>query len=111
MILNSIKAPKFAITTLAPDGNSYKYEKTIPSTKQITEIHADDITTCENRLKTRIEVSDGKIIRLEINKVPIRRIPNTIVIAVSSAITILYISVFRPVAFAKFSSKVIAKTR
>ena len=70
----------------------------------------DERTTPRKLLKIRIDVRAGKIIRLEISIAPIIRIPSTMVIAVRMAIKILYHSTLTPVALAKFSSKVTAKT-
>ena len=44
--------------------------------------------TDRNVLHTRIDVSAGKMIRLEIKRAPIIRIPSTIVTAVSTAISV-----------------------
>ena len=57
--------------------------------------------TDRNVLHTRIDVSAGKMIRLEIKRAPIIRIPSTIVTAVSTAISVLYRLAFTPVACAK----------
>ena len=86
------KATAFTNTTLAPAGVEYKNETVIPIKKQATEIIPDEIMTLLKLLNTRIEVKAGKIIKLEINIVPIIRIPRTIVIAVKNAINILYSS-------------------
>ena len=56
-----------------------------------------------------MDVSAGKMIRLEIKSAPIIRIPRTIVTAVSTAISVLYIPALTPVAWAKVSSNVMAK--
>ena len=77
------------MTTLAPAGVEYKNETVIPTKKQITEIIPDEIITLLKLLNTRIDVKAGKTIKLEINIVPIIRIPSTIVIAVKNAINIL----------------------
>ncbi len=52
--------------------------------------------TDRNVLHTRIDVSAGKMIRLEIKRAPIIRIPSTIVTAVSTAISVLYRLAFTP---------------
>ena len=106
---NSKNATILATTMLAPVGVSYKKEAVIPTTKHKTESTAEQRTTVLKVLQRRIEVSDGKIIRLEISNVPIMRIPTTMVRAVSSAIIKLYTFALVPVAFAKFSSNVTAK--
>ena len=105
----SKKAKIFIITTLAPAGVSYRYEITIPVKKQKTAIMAEQTVTVLNLLKILMAVKAGKIIRLEISKAPIMRIPSTIVRAVKSAMSILYVPVFIPPAFAKVSSKLMAK--
>lgn len=64
--------------------------------------------TDRNVLHTRIDVSAGKMIRLEIKRAPIIRIPSTIVTAVSTAISVLYRLAFTPVACANVSSNVTA---
>ena len=72
---------------------------------------ADTAVTARKLLHTRIEVSAGKIIKLDINNAPIILMPTTTVTAVSTAIRVLYSPVFVPVAAAKVSSKVTAKMR
>ena len=78
---------------------------------EITEISAEEKITCLNFLNTCIEESAGKIIILDINKVPIILIPITIVIAVKEANKILKSLVWIPVAFANDSSNVTEKIR
>lgn len=58
----------------------------IPATKHTTETAAALITTPRNVLHTRMDVSAGKMIRLEMSRAPIIRMPSTIVTAVSTAI-------------------------
>ena len=65
-------------------------DATIPQKKQTTETSAEEMTTPLKLRQTRMEVSAGKIIRLEINIAPIIRIPTTIVTAVSRAIRRVY---------------------
>ena len=89
MIEKRIKTTAFTMTTLAPAGVEYINDKVIPIKKQTTDITPDEIMTDLKLLKTRIDVNAGKIIKLEINIVPIMRIPKTIVIAVKKAINIL----------------------
>ncbi len=57
--------------------------------KHTTATMPADHTTLRKLLNTRIEVSAGKITRLEIRSAPIIRIPSTIVTAVSTAATLL----------------------
>ena len=78
----------------------------MPEKKQITETIAEQIVTVLYFLKILIDVRAGKMIRLEISKAPIMRIPGTIVRAVNSAMSILCAAVFTPAAFANVSSKV-----
>lgn len=96
------------ITTLAPVGVAYRYEITIPIKKHIIDIIAEQSVTLLKVLNILIDVSAGNIIRLEIRRAPIIRIPRTIVMAVKNAINMLYMLVLTPVACAKFSSKVTA---
>lgn len=77
--------------------------------KEMTEIRAEEKITCLNFLNTCIEERAGKIIILDINKVPIILIPITIVIAVKEANKILNNLVWIPVAFANDSSNVTEK--
>ena len=78
------------MTTLAPAGDAHTYDTVIPTTKHTTEITPELIITLLNVRHTRIDVSAGKMIRLEIRSAPIIRIPNTIVTAVKTAINVLY---------------------
>ena len=80
-----------------------------PKTKQKTESIAELIVTDLKVLNSRIDVRAGKIISEEISIEPISLMPSTIVIAVKTAVNILYTLVLIPVAFEKFSSKVIEK--
>ena len=98
-------------TIVAPVGVSSIYEKARPIIKHTADKTAEHITTLLNLLHTRIDVSAGKIIRLEIRSVPIILIPSTTVTAVRTDNTVLYNPVFTPVALAKLSSNVIAKIR
>ena len=72
------------------------------------ETQTDDTITTLNLRNTRMEVSAGKIIRLEISRVPMILMPITITIAVSTESKVLYTPTFTPVALANVSSKVIA---
>ena len=100
---NIINIHKLATTTLAPAGIEKAYEQSKPAVKFITARIAEHIVTLKKLLKTRIEVSAGKIIRLEINIAPIIFIPSTTVTAVKIEISVLYIPTFTPVAFEKWS--------
>ena len=99
----------FTQTMLAPPGVPNSYEITMPAMNVTTEMTAEHTVTALKLLNPLMLHSAGNIIRLEISIEPIMRIPTTIVIAVSSAISMLYRPAFVPVARAKLSSKVIAK--
>lgn len=99
----------FTATTLAPAGIEKMKDTQSPVKKHTTETIADIVTTVLNVLQTRIAVSAGKITILEMSIAPMILMPITIVIAVRSAISVLYIPVCVPVAFAKVSSNVTAK--
>ena len=74
---------KSVATIVEPTGVPAKIEIKSPITEQITEKQAEQIVTDLKLLKIRMEVSDGKIIKLDIIIAPIRRIPTTIVKAVN----------------------------
>lgn len=76
--------------------------------KQETDKIEEQMITDLKLLKILIEVSAGKMIRLDMRRVPIIRIPTTTVTAVSTAIRELYPPAFIPVALEKDSSKVTA---
>ena len=61
----------------------------MPMQKQITDKIPEDHTTPLKLLNTRMEVSAGKMIRLEISIAPIIRIHSTMVTAVKTAISTL----------------------
>ena len=73
----------------------------IPMQKQTTDTTAELTVTERKVVHTRMEVRAGKMIRLEISKVPIIRMPSTMVTAVSTAIRVLYSPALTPVAWAK----------
>lgn len=100
---------RFTTTIDAADENSEKKKNAV-----INAIHAtttDEITTLLKLVNNLFELRAGKIIKLEINNVPMTLIPITTTIAVPSANIILYSLVFIPVALAKDSSNVTAKIR
>ena len=107
-MVNTVNTTTFTTTTLAPGAVSIISEMNNPVRKQSTETIPEQITTERKLLHSLIDVRAGKIIRLEINNEPIIIIPSTIVIAVKTAISILYILIFMPVALEKLSSKVTA---
>lgn len=80
---------RFTPTMPAPVGIEYTQESISPTQKQPTEMIAEDSVTERKRENMRMEDSAGNTIRLEINSVPIMRMPMTTVIAVSMAISIL----------------------
>ena len=83
----------------------------MPSTKHTTDT-IDEHTTTDLKLRhSRIAVSAGKMMRLDISSAPIMRMPITTVTAVNTAMTVLYSCYFVPVARAKVSSKVTANIR
>ena len=94
---------------VAPTGVEARMEMMIPTTAQNTAMVADEIITDKKLWNTRMEETAGKIISAEINKDPTSFIASTIMVAVITAMSKLYLSAFVPVAFAKFSSKVMAK--
>ena len=83
------KTNTFTKTTVAPAGVSKTNDKKMPTTKQTTEDIADVTVTLLKLLQILIELSAGKIIRLEMRTVPMSFIPTTIVTAVKSAIRAL----------------------
>ena len=115
MIFSTIQLTKKAAistaTIVAPTGVEYNTEIKIPRMAQLTEITAEQMTTCLKFWKILIAVRDGKMIKAEIRSEPTRFIPITIMIAMITAIQRLYLSALIPVAFAKVSSKVTAKMR
>lgn len=66
-------------TMLAPVGTLNKNEKTIPNKKQTKDIKPEKITKDLKLFAHFLAITAGKIIRLEINKVPIILIPTTII--------------------------------
>ena len=108
-MVNKSKAMRFTTTTVAPAGVENRKENTRPIKKQTTATMDEAIITPLNPLHTRIDVRAGKIIKLEISRSSINRIPITMVMAVKNAKMILYRPTFVPVAFAKLSSNVTAK--
>lgn len=85
----SIRHTAFAATTLAPAGVLNAYDTVSPAKKHTADTTADTTVTARKLLHTRIDVSAGKIIRLEMSSAPIIRIPTTTVTAVSRAVTVL----------------------
>ena len=77
------------MTTLAPVGVENRKEAIRPTTKQETESTAEQSTTPLKLWNRRIELSAGKMIRLEMSREPMSLIPSTIVTAVSTASKLL----------------------
>ena len=99
-----------AATMVEPTGVDANIEISIPITAQTTDKDAENITTPLKFFISLIAESAGKIISADIRSEPTRFIPSTIITAIIIAIRRLYLSVFTPVAFEKFSSKVTAKS-
>lgn len=97
-----------AATIVEPTGVENNIDVSSPNTAHSTEIIAERITT---PLKFWINLMDdraGNIIKADIRSEPTRFIASTIITAVITAISRLYLSAFMPLAFAKLSSKVTA---
>lgn len=93
-----------------PTGVPARIEARSPTTVHTTENAAEKIITDLKLLKSRIAESAGKIINAEIRSEPTRFIASTIITAMVTAIKKLYAPTFIPVALAKLSSKVTAKS-
>ena len=77
------------ITIDAPVGMLCKKDRLIPTTNPKSERTAANIMVDKKFLQTRIAVIEGNTIKLEISRVPIMRMPSTMVMEVRSARTIL----------------------
>ena len=108
-ITDIIYITRFTTTIDAAEENSEKKKNAVVNASAATT--TDEITTLLKFVNNLFELRAGKIIKLEINKVPITLIPITTTIAVPSANIILYSLVFIPVALANDSSNVTAKIR
>ena len=82
-------AARFVSTIHALAGTSNKKDVIIPVITHTTPTETDEIITRLNDLHILIDVSGGKIIRLDTKSEPTSLIPITIVTAVKHAITIL----------------------
>lgn len=91
-----------------PTGVETSIEMKIPKVAQITDIIAEPMITPRKLLKTPIADSAGKITKADTSNEPTKFIANTIIIAVITAMSKLYLLAFTPVASAKVSSKVTA---
>ena len=74
---------------VAPVGRESSKDMRRPERKEIREMIAEQMVTPRKVLQSRIAVSAGKIIKLEMSIDPIIRIPRTMVTAVSRAISIV----------------------
>ena len=92
-----------------PTGVPNKIERIKPKNAHAIEITAEDIVTPLKLLNILIDESAGNIISAETRREPTKFIATTITIAIIVARNILNNSIFVPLAFAKFSSKVTAK--
>ena len=79
--------------------------------KLIVEICTEYATTWPNDFENCMAISVGKMIKLGIRSAPSNLMPNTITSEQIIAKIASYTLVFIPIAFAKSSSKVIAKMR
>ncbi len=80
---------RLIITIVEPAGVKILYDRASPHIKQIDEKTAEKITTDLKLLHIRIELSEGKIRRLDISNAPMSRMPITVVMAVKRAISML----------------------
>lgn len=95
------KTIMFEITIVGPTGVPFKTAAIKPKSAQNTEIIAEKIVTFLKLLKIRIALIAGKITRAEIKSEPTRFIERTIIIAITTAITVLYAFEFKPDALEK----------
>ena len=97
-----------AETIVEPTGVSANIEIIMPKNAQIRDITTEQIITLRKLLKTLIAESAGKIMRADISSEPTKFIAITMITAITTAMSRLYISDRIPVALAKLSSKVTA---
>ena len=76
-----------ATTIVGPTGVPAIIEAMIPVAVQHTDKIAEQMVTDLNDLKMRIALNAGKMIKAEINKDPTRFIANTMMTAVTTAMT------------------------
>ena len=108
MIQNTKNTVISADTIVEPTGVSAKIEIIMPEKAQSRDIITEQIITLRKLLKTLIAESAGKIMRADISRDPTKFIAMTIITAITTAMSRLYMSERIPVAFAKLSSKVTA---
>ena len=85
-IVTVTRRSKLIITILAPVGKFISNDKASPARKQITDKKTDSTATALKLMTSLRAMTAGKIIRLDISKLPIILIPMTTVSAVRSAI-------------------------
>lgn len=95
------------ITIVEPTVVLYKIEMIMPKNDVNTEYITEHIVTVLKLLKIFIADKAGKITKVDISIIPTKFIDKTITVAITIAITKLYISTLTPVALAKLSSNVI----
>ena len=96
---------------VGPTGVEQSIAAIIPKIAHTVEMIAEHITTPLKVRATRIAERAGKISSAEMRREPTRFIPKTMITAVITATKRLYNEAFIPLAFAKFSSKVIENMR
>ena len=101
------KITMFATTIVAPTGVEKSIEAIIPTNAAATEITAEQIITPLKLFCTCIAERAGNTIKADVKSAPTMFMARTIITAVIRAMIRLYVFVLMPVAFAKFSSKVI----
>ncbi len=99
----------FATTIVEPTGVLKIIETKIPTAAQNTEITAEQNITDLKFPNIRIDESAGNTTSADIRSEPTKFIAVTITAAMIMAIKRLYLPVLIPAAFAKVSSKVMAK--
>ena len=96
------------MTTVAPTGVDARMEISSPATAQTTEITPAQQITPRKLRNSRIAESAGKTISADVSSEPTRFMASTMMTAVTTAISRLYILARMPVAAAKVSSNVTA---
>ena len=84
--VTAISTIRLMITMLAPVGRFISNDRISPARKQITDRKTDNSATALKLTTSLRAITAGKMIKLEIRRLPIIRIPITTVNAVSSAI-------------------------
>ena len=86
---NTANAAIFTATTLAPVGVEKKKLMNMPMIKHTADRMPEHITVPLKVLHSRMAVRGGKMIRLEMSRAPIMRMPSTIITAVRQARRVL----------------------